>query len=308
MRSALIAAVIATAAVGGCGGLAHLAAGKPQWRKRGPSPATYGLTAERVTMRSSDKLRVAGWWFAAADPHATVVLAHGIGGSKADMLPQTQFLVEAGYDVLAIDLRAHGESEGTYPTGGYREQAEVRAAIDYAARRSPRPIVLLGHSMGGVAVLHAAAHHDPDVVAVVADSAFVTFYDMARRARAKMTDLGLGARIGMAIALAPTWSGVVRFVMWCATGADLDPAADDLIPVLPRLKMPVLFVSGDRDDLAPTRNAKNMRRLVGRLGEIAVLHASHQTYKDAPAAYHEAVLGFLARVIAAAPVVARSMK
>src|SRR5262245_37033545 len=158
--------LLAVVALVGCG----VARGDAEWRIVAHQPAEYGLTGTRIDFTSSAHLRVAAWWIAAAPDrpgHATVVLVHGRGNTRATMLPRAKFLVAAGYDVLAIDLRAHGDSAGDYPSPGYLEAAEVEAAVAEAHRRSPSPVVLLGHSVGGVAVLHAASHR-PAIAGAIA--------------------------------------------------------------------------------------------------------------------------------------------
>jgi alpha-beta hydrolase superfamily lysophospholipase len=100
------------------------------------------------------------------------------------MLPIATFLVAAGYDVLDIDLRAHRDSEGSYPSPGYLEVAEISAAIEYSHRRSSGPVILFGHSLGAVAVLHTLGRRGGDVTAAIADSAFVSFFDMVEGVRA----------------------------------------------------------------------------------------------------------------------------
>jgi pimeloyl-ACP methyl ester carboxylesterase len=291
---------------GGCAPLRSLAAANPAWKKMDGVPADWGLAAERVTFRA-DGLNIVGWYIHAdpldgdtpTAPRATVIACAGRGGNKSTMLPRAKMLADAGYDVLAIDLRGHGESEGTYPSGGYKEKAELRAAVAFAKQRGSRRIVMLGHSVGGVAVLHAAVDADPAVVGVIADSAFITAFDMMRRVRETGTyrPHSSGERIGMWIASEPTLGGLMRIAMWFATGTDLDPDGGNLIPVLPKIAIPVLFVSGDQDLISPTRNAWNMRFLVpGNRGEVAVLHGGHQTFEDAEQAYTAAVLAFLGRV------------
>jgi len=293
---------------GGCAPLRGLVAANPAWKKMDGVPADYGLAAERVTFRADD-FNIVGWYIHAGVeiPRATVIACAGRGGNKSTVLPRAKMLADAGYDVLAVDLRGHGESEGTYPSGGYKEKAELRAAVAFAKRRGSRRIVMLGHSVGGVAVLHAAVDADPAVVGVIADSAFITAFDMMRRVRETGTykPHSTGERIGMWIASEPTLGGLMRFAMWFATWTDIDPDGGNLIPVLPKIAIPVLFVSGDRDVIAPTRNAWNMRFLVpANRGEVAVLHAGHQTFEDAEAPYTVAVLGFLERVTGSSAVAA----
>jgi pimeloyl-ACP methyl ester carboxylesterase len=301
--------ILALAILAGCAPLRQLVAANPAWKKMDGAPSDYGLAAERVTFRA-DGLNIVGWYIhASAVPRATVIACAGRGGNKSTMLPRAKMLADAGYDVLAIDLRGHGESEGTYPSGGYKEKAEIRAAVAFAKQRGSRRIVMLGHSVGGVAVLHAAVDADPAVVGVIADGAFITAFDMMRRVRETGTyrPRSTGERIGMWIASEPTLGGFMRIAMWFAAGTDLDPDGGNLIRVLPKIAIPVLFVSGDRDVISPTRNAWNMRFLVpGNRGEVAVLHAGHQTFEDAQLAYTAAVLGFLERTTASSAVVART--
>ena len=290
------------ALVGGCGWIASVARGQPEWRVITEQPAKYGLTAERVEMRSSDHLKVVGWWIPAHSDRAgraTVILVHGVGGNRADMLPLAKFLVAAGYDAFAIDLRAHGESEGDYPSPGYREVAEIDAAIEHARKRSARPVILLGHSLGAVAVLHATSRDAP-VTATIADGAFVSAFDMLDHIRDRMARDGapIGLRIGLWFASLRSLAGLMNTMIQAGGGDDIDARRGDLMPVLPRIHVPVLFISGLSDDISPTTNTYTMIAAVKSHGtRIIELHASHETHHDAPVPYEAAVLRFLASVV-----------
>ena len=290
-----IGTALAVAFLSACMAVARLARGNPEWRVLEESPAEYGLVAVRVGFRSCDDLDVAGWWLtddASDQPgRATVVLVHGLGGNRSSMLPIARFLVDAGYDVLAIDLRAHGDSEGNYPSPGYLEVAEVTAAVDDAHRRSPSPVILLGHSVGGVAVLHTAGR-GVDVAAAIADSAFVSSFDMMDRVRTSQTSRG--ARLGLWFVSSRGLAGLIAFMIRVGGGQSIDARRSDLVPVLPRIHCPVLFVTGNRDDIAPTANTRQMAAAVTVPGtRVAELQAGHQTHGDAPREYERAVLAFL---------------
>jgi pimeloyl-ACP methyl ester carboxylesterase len=294
-----IATALALAFLLACGAVARLARGKPDWRLMEGTPAEYGLVAVRVGLRSHDDLDVAGWWLTddtSGEPgRATVVLVHGRGGNRSSMLPLAKFLVGAGYDALAIDLRAHGDSQGNYPSPGYFEVAEITAAVEYAHRRSPRPVILLGHSVGGVAVLHTAGGR-ADVAAAIADSAFVSFFDMMDRFRAGQTSRW--ARLGMWFAASRRLAGLTAFMIRVGSGYRIDARRADLMPVLPRIRCPVLFVTGERDEIVSTANTRRMAAAVTVPGtRIVELDAGHQTYGDAPRDYERAVLGFLDEVV-----------
>jgi uncharacterized protein len=78
--------------------------------------------------------------------------------------------------VLLVDLRGHGGSEGSYTTLGGRERADVAAAMEALRERglAANGIVLMGHSMGAVAVLLAASEAI-DVRGVVVEAPYDTY-------------------------------------------------------------------------------------------------------------------------------------
>ena len=75
--------------------------------------------------------------------------------------------------MLLVDLRGHGVSEGSLTTLGGLEAHDVRAGAGLAHTGPPPTagIGLMGHSMGAVAVLLAAADQ-PDVRAVIVEAPF----------------------------------------------------------------------------------------------------------------------------------------
>jgi pimeloyl-ACP methyl ester carboxylesterase len=96
----------------------------------------------------------------------TVVVAHGFAASKDDaaVCAVGGALNAGGYSVLTYDSRGQGESEGLC-TLGDAERHDVAAAVAWARTQSDR-VVLVGASMGAIAVLRHAAT-DPDLAGVV---------------------------------------------------------------------------------------------------------------------------------------------
>jgi hypothetical protein len=101
------------------------------------------------------------------------VIVHGLGDSLESYVDRADGLGRRGHTVLLVDLRAHGASGGRYTTLGGREREDVRAAMDALrkAGRAPAGLILMGHSMGAVAVLRAAAGQ-PDVRAVIVEAPY----------------------------------------------------------------------------------------------------------------------------------------
>ena len=73
-----------------------------------------------------------------------------------------------GFDVVAYDSRAHGESAGELCTYGFFEKRDLHRVLDTV---SPGPVVLLGTSLGAAVALQEAAR-DARVTAVIAAETF----------------------------------------------------------------------------------------------------------------------------------------
>ncbi|HEU4846975.1 MAG TPA: alpha/beta fold hydrolase, partial [Rubrobacteraceae bacterium] len=146
------------------------------------TPAYFGLRYREVEVRSSDGLRLSGWWVDGAGSSRAAVLVHGWGADRSSrhVLETAAVYEEAGYDVLVLDPRGHGGSEGDRVTLGYREVRDVRGALSWLEKRGfdPERVVLHGWSMGGAAVIQAAP--GTGVAAVVEESAYADLPPLLR--------------------------------------------------------------------------------------------------------------------------------
>ena len=144
-----------------------------RWRSEA-TPASVGLGYEEVELRSTDGVRLSGWWAPAEGSSRAAVLIPGWGGGKSDehVLRTAPVYNHAGYGVLVIDPRAQGESEGDRRTLGYREVRDVLGALAWLHKRGYETgdIVLHGWSMGGATALRAAP--GTGVAAVVEEAGY----------------------------------------------------------------------------------------------------------------------------------------
>ncbi|MEY4976278.1 MAG: Phospholipase YtpA [Pseudomonadota bacterium] len=104
---------------------------------------------------------------------ATVLIVHGLGEHAGRYTHVADALLQAGFGVRAYDHQGHGRSAGRRgtlhtPDGLLQDLCTV---IDDTRRRLPhRPLVLLGHSMGGLVVARAVAQQLRPVDALVMSS------------------------------------------------------------------------------------------------------------------------------------------
>lgn len=116
------------------------------------------LDFREVTFLTRDGLTLFGR-FVPPKNHATIILLHGLGGSNVNMFLHAEVLVQAGYGVFLIDLRAHGSSDGDTSTYGLREAEDVLGAMEYLLTRvdvNGQKIGALGISLGAQAALRGA--------------------------------------------------------------------------------------------------------------------------------------------------------
>ena len=119
---------------------------------------------------------------AESSPRGTVMILHGILDSKARFFGMAQQMADKGYNVVMVDHRAHGRSEGIYTTFGAKEKYDARDVIDslLASGQIAEPIYVFGQSMGAaIAIQYAAV--DPRCKAIMAVAPYTDMRSAARR-------------------------------------------------------------------------------------------------------------------------------
>jgi pimeloyl-ACP methyl ester carboxylesterase len=113
------------------------------------------------------------WFFPGLRGAPTIVLCHGYGSSRGELLTLVSALQDHQYNVLVFDFAAHGANAGV-TTFGYREADELRAAIDVLAARNdldPARFGFWGYNLGAYAALREA-ENDKRIRALVLDSVY----------------------------------------------------------------------------------------------------------------------------------------
>lgn len=176
---------------------------RPACAARAGTPATYGMAYRDVTFPTPDGVLLAGW-YVSSRTGAAVVLRHGAGSTRSDVLAQAAALARHGFGVLLTDARGHGRSCGRAMDFGWYGDLDVAGAVSFLERQpavDARRIGAVGLSMGGEEVVGAAAA-DTRIRGVVAEGA-------TGRAAA---DLGwLDDRYGLRGAFTQAWKGLLTF-------------------------------------------------------------------------------------------------
>jgi fermentation-respiration switch protein FrsA (DUF1100 family) len=142
-------------------------------------PDRMGLPYEDLMITTEDGVRINGWLIKTAKAKSTLLFFHGNAGNIGDRLTKLRFFHDAGIQVLIVDYRGYGKSEGV-PTeqGVYKDG---RAAFDYLKDRADLkgiPVVVYGGSLGGAVAVDLATHRP--VEGLIIDSSFPSAPAMSR--------------------------------------------------------------------------------------------------------------------------------
>jgi dipeptidyl aminopeptidase/acylaminoacyl peptidase len=201
----------------------------PYWR----DPADAGIYFRDVTLTTADGLNLAAWYVPAVrklqgSDTPTIILAHGLQERKEGLLHLVPWLHDAGYNVMILDFRGHGQSDKQPATIGPKEVLDLQAALDWLdAEGVGDRVAGLGMSMGA-AVLVNIAVQDNRLDALVLDSLFAKWND---------TNFAENYR------LPPDW--LVPGV----------PSPEDL---LPDVHVPVFIIHGTADILTDVEHARRV--------------------------------------------------
>ena len=144
------------------------------------TPAELGLSFEDVYIQTEDHIKIHGWLIKAPSAKNTLVFFHGNAGNIGDRLGKIDLFYRMGLNILIIDYRGYGKSEG-HPTesGVYKDAV---AAYDYLRERDDmkgQNIVGYGASLGGAIAIDLATKRA--LACLMVDSTFSSAVDIAKR-------------------------------------------------------------------------------------------------------------------------------
>lgn len=197
-----------------------------------PSAAELVPNGQDVTVQTADGLRLNAWYFPVDGDRPAVLMLPGNGGDRSMRVPLASALNRMGMSVLLLDYRGFGGNPGRPTEDGLA--ADARAAQAWlAAQPGVDEIVYFGESLGGAVAVELATERPP--AALVLRSPFTSLGDVAAEHY--------------------PWLPVRWLLM------DRYPSLERITSV----RVPVLVVAGDRDDIVP---ASMSRRLFEAANEL----------------------------------------
>lgn len=172
-----------------------------------------------------------------------------------------------GFNILIIDHRAHGSSEGKYLTLGYKERFDIKEWIKYISNKYPNSnIATYGLSMGATSILLACGEELPKNFKIcIADSAFNSCYDVMNSFSTKL--LHIPSFVSNFILGGTYLIGKIFY------NFDINFKTENF---LKKSKHPILFIHGDSDYIINVEIIKEMyKNYTGEKEILIINNADH---------------------------------
>lgn len=253
---------------------------KPLRSKITMTPDMFSIPYENCLIKSTDGLELNSWWIENRKSRKCIILCHGFGTNKSDMVGFIPFLYKAGYNLLIFDFRGHGENKSKYTSLGYFEVNDLLGAVNFALKKKISSIGVLGISMGAASGIIAAVKSS-DIKAVVSDSAYTDLNSIIRHYAKKFYHLPYFPMVP-----------AVKFVAQLRIGAKYGNT--NPLQNIRKLKIPVFIIHGEQDENIPVSNAKALYEAANDPKQLLVVkNAFHvESHSAAQKKYESEVIKF----------------
>jgi pimeloyl-ACP methyl ester carboxylesterase len=232
-----------------------------------------GLPLQDIDLKTSDNIRLHGWWISPSDDHPAgpvLLWCPGNAGNISHRLEHLRPLVREGITVMIFDYRGYGRSGGHPSEQGLYADAE--AALEYALKQRgvvPERVVAYGQSLGSAVAAHLASRH-PKLAGLILETPFPSV-----KAAARLLYSGMPV------------DGLLR--------AKFDTASS-----LEQVRVPVLVMHGDRDTILPLSLGEAVYEAAHAPKEWFLIRGAdhNDTFIAGGEAYYQALIAFIRRVTA----------
>jgi uncharacterized protein len=198
---------------------------EPDWIA---SPADLELEAEEISLSPEPAVRLHAWFFPLHRPLATLLFCHGNAGNVSHRLENTYYLLQSGFQVLLFDYRGYGHSTGRPSEAGlYRDAAAAWAHLIHRPDTADAVRIIFGRSLGGAVAVELATRVRAD--GLIVESTFTSVRTLAR--------------LVLPLPLPEL------------------PVKYDSAAKIGRIRMPLLAIHGDQDELIPYADGQALFQL-----------------------------------------------
>lgn len=192
-----------------------------------------------ITSSNNGKLKLHGYEMN-NDSSLWAIVVHGYAGQGSDMIYYAQQYYNKGYNVLIIDLRGHGESEGNYIGMGWHDRLDLIDWTNYIIdKNSNCQIILHGVSMGAATVMMATGEELPNNIKVaIEDCGYTSIWDEFEMQLKILYNL-------------PAFPVLNASSTVCKIKAGYNLKEGSSMEQVKKSKTPTLFIHGDRDTFVP---------------------------------------------------------
>lgn len=205
------------------------------------------IPTEEVNIKSEDGLNLKGYYHEInPNSNKVVIINHGYTANHYVTYQFTDAFFEEGYNVLLVDMRSHGKSEGEYASYGYNESKDIGKWVQWVKNRvgDDAYIGLHGQSMGAGTVLLYGGTHEDEIKFIIEDCGFTT----AKEA----------IKFQFKEAKIPFWPLYNLIRAKAERKFDFDLNEVSPMDAIVNSDVPTLFIHGKSDDIVPSYMAEEM--------------------------------------------------
>lgn len=200
-------------------------------------------TPRRIQVRSDDGTALAGRMIPGTKRlRPWVLMLHDFGGSWRDSLAFSRIYAAHDCNIMLVDMRAHGESEGEWTGSGWLDRRDVIAWCSWIIARTGEgtQIIIHGIGMGATAALFAAEEKDfpIQVRAIVSDSAYTDTWNAT------------ALRFGKGFAKPQPMLDLYRIILKMSKGG-YDLGIGNILPSMQSISTPLFIMHGEKDACTP---------------------------------------------------------
>lgn len=252
------------------------------------SEALRNLNLDTITIQSHDGLKLTGYWYPAENAQRTILLVHGWRSAwHLDFGAITPFLHQNGCNLLFIEQRSHGESEGQYISFGVLERFDILSWVTYLKKdmNHELPVYLFGISMGAATVLMASGLPlENQVKGIIADCGYTSADAIIRNVLSKKKRFPIDQALSITDHI-------------CEHHAGFKYEDYSTLNAMKSCRIPVLFIHGADDTFVPVEMTyQNYKACAAPKDLLIVRNCDHgMSYAVNPNAYEKRLFSFFTK-------------